>query len=195
MATDARAHTVPAGSGHPARSDVTALSLSISDPIVVASAAARGLKLTELAGVGVVPSASNPIHFWRQDAGAGKELETTIDGTTFSTRRAWFDTDWSTTGLTPGASWSLAAAAGFPGLSYRLLNGMATIYGVAAKTSWAALDTIATLPATAGGRNVLPSALWSPIGSTARVETGGAIRAISSGTTNLVVAVTYPVTD
>lgn len=195
MATDARAHIVPAGSGHPARADLTALSLSLNDPIVVASVAARAIKLADLAAVGVVPSATNPIHFWRQDAGTGKELESTIDGTTFQTRRAWFDTDWSQTSLTPGSSWSLAAASGFPGLAYRLLNGQMTIYGIAAKTSWAALDTIATLPATSGGRNLLPSVTWSPAGANARVETSGAIRATGSGSTNIVVALTFPVTD
>jgi hypothetical protein len=85
MATDVRGHTVPAASGHPARSDLLSLALSIRDPIPVASVAARATKLSSLASAGITPSTSNPIAFWRADAGDGRELEYTTDGTTFWT--------------------------------------------------------------------------------------------------------------
>lgn len=195
MATDVRGHTVPSNTGHPQRADVTALALSVRDPIVVASTTARAQKIVDLAAVGVVPSSTNPVWFYRTDAGSGKELERTVDGTTFETWRSHFDTGFIATGLVAGSGWNLSAGSGFPGLSYRLMNNQMTIYGIGAKTSWAALDTIATLPATAGGRNILPATVWAPGVGNCRVETTGAIRTIASGTTNGVFWTTYPVAD
>lgn len=85
MATDAAKHTVPAGTDHPARSDFLKLSLSIRDPIPVASVAARTAVLAALAAStpAVTPSTSNPVYFHRADATAGMEYERTVDGTTF----------------------------------------------------------------------------------------------------------------
>lgn len=85
MTTDVRGHTVPAANDHPSRAALIALALSVKDPIVVASASARATKVADLAAAGVTASAANPIFFWRQDAGAGLELEATTDGVTFRT--------------------------------------------------------------------------------------------------------------
>lgn len=85
MATDVRGHTVPAAGDHPSRAALLALALSTRDPIMVASTAARATKVTELASAGITPSTSNPIFFFRADAGSGRELEYTTNGTTFIT--------------------------------------------------------------------------------------------------------------
>lgn len=87
MATDARGHTTPAGDDAPKRSDVLDLSLSIRDPIPVANTTARAAKIVELAALtpAITPSSSNPILFFRADAGDGLELEYTTDGSTFHT--------------------------------------------------------------------------------------------------------------
>lgn len=88
MATDLRGHTVPAGNEAPARASLTALALSVRDPIPVANATARAQAITDLAAVGVTASTANPIFFFRGDAPPGARLEETTDGTTFRTYRA-----------------------------------------------------------------------------------------------------------
>lgn len=85
MATDTRGHTVPAADDAPARSDLLDLSLSLRDPIPVASTTARAQLITDLAALtpAITPSASNPVFVFRADARAGSELEYTTDGTTW----------------------------------------------------------------------------------------------------------------
>lgn len=83
MATDARGHTVPAATDAPKRADILALGLSINDPIVVANTTARAQALTDLAAESIVPSSASPLFFFRVDAGIGRQLEYTTDGTTF----------------------------------------------------------------------------------------------------------------
>lgn len=85
MATDIRGHTVPTGTGHPARADVLNLGLSVRDPIPVANATARAALITNLASAGITPSTSNPVYTFRADAAAGLQLEVTTDGTTWRT--------------------------------------------------------------------------------------------------------------
>ncbi|MDA8440542.1 MAG: hypothetical protein M0Z51_17010 [Propionibacterium sp.] len=84
MATDLRGHTVPANTGHPARSDVTNLGLSVRDPIPVPNATARSALIVSLGSVGITASTSNPIYVFRADAPAGRELEYTVNGTTWT---------------------------------------------------------------------------------------------------------------
>lgn len=97
--TDVRGHSVPLAGEHPSRSAwLLAPLLSVKDPIPVASTAARATKVTDLASAGITPSTSNPIFFARADAGAGRELEYTTDGTTFRTVTA-----------TPVTPWGMAA--------------------------------------------------------------------------------------
>lgn len=83
MATDARGHTAPASGETPRRQVINDLSLSIRDPIPVANVTARTAKLAELAALSpaIVPSASNPIFFWRADASPGLALEVADGGT------------------------------------------------------------------------------------------------------------------
>lgn len=81
MATDARGHTVPTGSDFAARKSLTDLSLSISDIPARASSAAMGLLISDLAGAGITPSASEPIYCYRTDLAA---LLATADGSTWT---------------------------------------------------------------------------------------------------------------
>lgn len=82
--TDARGHTVPdPATESPSYAGIFDAFLSVKDPIPVANASARAVKLTELADAGIVPAPDNPVFFFRGDAGAGRELEYTTDGSSF----------------------------------------------------------------------------------------------------------------
>lgn len=83
MATDVRGHEVPASDDQPARSAFTNLSLSIRDIIYVANSTAQAQLVTDLAGAGITPSSSNPIYTHRASAPVGRELEYTMNGTTW----------------------------------------------------------------------------------------------------------------
>lgn len=84
--TDVRGHSVPLSTEHPSRSTwVLAPLLTVRDPIPVADTTARATKVTDLASAGITPSTSNPIFFFRADAGTGLELEYTTDGSTWQT--------------------------------------------------------------------------------------------------------------
>lgn len=85
MATDARNHTVPAASGHPARADILSLALGIRDLIPVANTTARAAVITAMASAGVSVSTSNPVFVYRADARPDSAIEVTTDGTTWKT--------------------------------------------------------------------------------------------------------------
>ena len=70
MATDARGHTVPAGSDFAQRKSLTDLSLSIPSIKSVASEAAATLHLVALSDAGITPSVANPVWAWRSDTQA-----------------------------------------------------------------------------------------------------------------------------
>lgn len=81
MATDARGHTVPAAGETPRRQAFNDLSLTVRDVVYVANATARAQLLTDLAGVGLAASATNPVYVHRGDAPDGSRLEVTTDPT------------------------------------------------------------------------------------------------------------------
>lgn len=86
MATDARKHTVPADTDDPdVVGDMGALSASIRDIIQVDNTTARQAVIDALTAAGIGPTATNPVYFDRTDAAGGRQLERTIDGTTFET--------------------------------------------------------------------------------------------------------------
>lgn len=98
MATDARAHTVPAATDHPTRQALLTALLSVRDPIPVASTSARASLLVTLAALSpaITPSTSNPIIVFRADAAAGLEHEYTTDGSN------WY----SLAGVIAGGLWT-----------------------------------------------------------------------------------------
>ena len=113
---DARRHSVPSGGDAPSRAGwVLGPLLTVRDPIPVANATDRAQVLTDLAAAGIVPSASEPIFFFRADAGTGRELEYTTNGTTFHTVIAG-DTGW--VAATYNASWNT-----YTTLKTRLVGG------------------------------------------------------------------------
>lgn len=106
MATDARQHTIPTGASAVDIEQIIAdLALSVRSIPQVADTSARSTLLSNLSAAGVPVSASNPLYVHRQDAGTGKQLEVSIDGSTFKTLRAemdWTDYTPSHTNLTVG---------------------------------------------------------------------------------------------
>ncbi len=85
MATDARNHTVPAAADAPARSALTNMSLSIRDVVYVADTTARAAVVSAMASAGKTIGSAEPLYVHRGDAGAGRELEYSVDGTNFKT--------------------------------------------------------------------------------------------------------------
>jgi hypothetical protein len=88
MATDARGHTIPASTDHPSRAGwVLSPLLSVKDPIPTANTTTRATLITTLGALtpAITASTSNPIYVWRADAGSGRELELTVDGTNWRT--------------------------------------------------------------------------------------------------------------
>jgi hypothetical protein len=147
MATDVREHTAPAGGEQPHRRAINDLSLSIKDPIPVANTTARAQKLVDLAGEGITPSAANPVFFFRADAGAGRQLEFTINGTDFYGST---DTGWTQSPLTLGSGVIHHSTAPWTGLNVRRIQAFGApsvvyVTGANQKTTWAVGDTIATL--------------------------------------------------
>lgn len=187
MATDARGHTVPAAADHPTRQALLTAMLSVKDPIPVADSTARATLISTLAALSpaIVPSTSNPVFVFRADAATGANVEYTTDGSTW---RAIYanDTGSVTAGIVAGSGWSLAAASGYEGLSYRIKSGWVFVYGVVSKASWSASDTIATLPAAAWPDRLVNN-------QTHRVSAAGVIQINASGTTNTVVDLIYPI--
>lgn len=63
------------------------LSRSIYRPKVVANTTTRSQYLTDLANLDepIIPAVDNPVFVWRVDAGAGLELEVTVDGVNWRT--------------------------------------------------------------------------------------------------------------
>jgi len=68
MAIDARGHTIPEGFGHPARSDLLGLSLSIRDVIPAANPTDRDVIYAALVAAGLSPAAT-PVLIDRLDTG------------------------------------------------------------------------------------------------------------------------------
>lgn len=85
MATDARGHTVPAATDHPARAAFLNLALSIRDAIPVTNATTRASTLAALAALtpSITPSSSNPIYFEQADLPAAYRNLYTVDGSNF----------------------------------------------------------------------------------------------------------------
>lgn len=92
---DARRHTIPDGEDTPSRAGVFAALLTVRDPIPVANTTERTQVLSDLATEGIVPDTDEPVFVFRADAGAGRELEYTTDGATWTTVQtapaAWTD--------------------------------------------------------------------------------------------------------
>lgn len=148
MATDVRAHTVPAATDHPSRAALLALSLSTRDPIPVANTTARAALIVSLASAGITPTTANPVFVFRADAGAGFELEVTTDGTNWTTHAAG-DTGWITTGLSWGIGWAAASAqANWQSFAYRVFRGKEVwVNGVVTRTgTFTPPSTVVTLP-------------------------------------------------
>jgi hypothetical protein len=81
MTTDNRGHTVPASTGHPARSDITALSLSMCDVVPVTNTTTRATAVTNLGA-----TTAKPLIVARADARADSLLEISSDaGVTWRT--------------------------------------------------------------------------------------------------------------
>lgn len=81
MATDNRGHTVPASTGHPARADVLALSLSTCDVVPVTNATTRATAVTNLGA-----TTAKPLIVARADARTDSILEESHDaGVTWRT--------------------------------------------------------------------------------------------------------------
>jgi hypothetical protein len=81
MATDNRGHTVPASSGHPARADITALSLSMCDVVPVTNTTTRATAVTNLGA-----TTAKPLIVARADARPDSLLEISQDaGVTWRT--------------------------------------------------------------------------------------------------------------
>lgn len=103
----------------PAFAQFQQLSLSINDPIGVANATARAMKLAELAALTppIIPSAAAPLWFWRTDAAPGFQLESTTDGVTFecrSSRRVVGATAGLVGGVLPAAATILEQSGRYP---------------------------------------------------------------------------------
>lgn len=123
MATDIRRHTAPAAGETPRRQSINDLSLTVNDIVYVANTTARAQLVAGLNTAGVGPSTTRPIYVHRGDATAGKELEYTTDGTTWTSvaaplaigrlersvglnvpTAAWTAVGWSTSDVT-GIGW------------------------------------------------------------------------------------------
>jgi hypothetical protein len=102
MATDARGHTVPAASDHPARATLLNLSSSIRDVAVVANTTARGTLITNLTSAGIGPTTSNPVLVFRTDS---LTYEASTDGTNWTTLARRTDSTyvpvWGSSGTQP----------------------------------------------------------------------------------------------
>ena len=87
MATDKRKHLAPAAGETPKRQSINDLSHSINDIVPVANTTERAQLVADLTALGTqfAPSATKPLYVHRQDAGTGRNLEVTIDGTTWRT--------------------------------------------------------------------------------------------------------------
>lgn len=200
--TDARGHSVPTSAEAPSRAGwVLAPLLTVKDPIPVANATARAAKIVELAGLtpAIVPSTSNPIFFFRADAGSGFELEYTTDGTTFRTVPAWADAAWAQvaatgTGGAPVAfntGWSGYVGSPWDGVWYLKRGGWATIAGAMTKGSAVASGDVAfTMPT--GFRPTKPV---QGVGSSFHpaIKTTGEVFATTVGSIPLSFTITYPV--
>lgn len=112
MATDARGHTVPGAGDAPARAALTDLSLSIRDVAYVADSTGRATLVSDLATAGKTVSASNPLYVHRADATTGRNLEVTVDGSTWNTIDARTAVLTTTGILTAATGWSITTQAG-----------------------------------------------------------------------------------
>ncbi len=147
MGLDATGHYVPASTDAPARSAFDKFSRSLRDPVPVADTAARTALLVTLAAASpsVVPSTSSPIFVFRADAGAGRELEYTIDGTTWLTIDAR-DTGWIALPFETGFEAHTVTIT----CQYRMIANRVFLAGLVKRTAgdFAALGnyTVSTLP-------------------------------------------------
>lgn len=97
MATTAAGVIVPAGTDEfNPQGDMSTMGASLAGRIIVpvANTTAQAAYISALTAAGTPPSASNPVYTHRADAGLGRELEVTIDGTTY--RRVGSSSSWAT---------------------------------------------------------------------------------------------------
>jgi|GEM_PF-1441672 len=83
MATNPRGHTVPSAPETPSRAAIFGSLLTIGDIVRVANTTARSQLVADLTAAGVGPSAARPLYVHRTDAATGRELEVTVDGSTW----------------------------------------------------------------------------------------------------------------
>jgi len=120
MAIDARNHIVPTGgSAVDIEAIVKALSLSVNDIVHVADNTARATLVSDLAVAGYTVNADNPLYVHNKGQAAGKQLQSTVDGSTWNTHVATSDTGWFTPAGSPGG-WNSSN-------SVRVKDGWATI--------------------------------------------------------------------
>lgn len=117
MATDARKHTVPGAADAPSRQALLDLGLSIRDVVPVADATERAQLVADLTAVNQGPATSRPLFVYRADAGAGREVEYTVNGSTWRSLTA----DMTSAG-------SINPVSGFTGnIGWEIRNGIAEI--------------------------------------------------------------------
>ena len=85
MATSARKHTVPAEGETPRYEAISELGASVNDIVPVANVTARAQLVTDLVDIGQGPTTARPLYVHRSDASAARRLESTVDGTTWTT--------------------------------------------------------------------------------------------------------------
>ncbi|WP_291378857.1 hypothetical protein [Demequina sp.] len=116
----------------------------------------------------------------------GFQVDTDVEYLYSGTTWLRYTTGWLSD-FTNGSGWTPATSGQWQSLKYRVTKGLVTVNGVSTKSSWAALNLIATMP-----DDVRPDGQVEASG-VARMHPDGQLLAAASGTTALGIHLVYPI--